>query len=73
MDRTTLEGQALLNVCACLYYDLADNLEQATDDDLQAIADDAQAGHLIMGEKRSECSEYVEQYKLDIRKEVPSE
>lgn len=37
VDREILEQQALEAVCACLYYDLADNLDSAGDDELLAI------------------------------------
>lgn len=38
-DRELLEKTALQEICACLYYDLADNVETATDDELHDIID----------------------------------
>lgn len=35
--REDLEKQALQEICACLYYDLADNIDAADDDELRAI------------------------------------
>lgn len=35
--REDLEKQALVEICSCRYYDLADNVEVATDDELRAI------------------------------------
>jgi redox-regulated HSP33 family molecular chaperone len=37
LDRETLEAEALKEVCACLYYDLADYLDSTSDDELRAI------------------------------------
>lgn len=37
IDRETLEKQALQAVSAELYYDLADNIDEASDADLEAI------------------------------------
>lgn len=37
IDRELLEKQALEEVCACLYYDLADNIEVESDASLLAI------------------------------------
>lgn len=37
IDRETLEQQAMQTVSAELYYDLADNLETATDEELRQI------------------------------------
>ena len=34
MSREELEKLALLRVCACMYYDLADTVEETTDADL---------------------------------------
>lgn len=36
-DRETLEQAALAAICACLYYELADNLEITTDEELREI------------------------------------
>jgi hypothetical protein len=36
-DRETLEEAALLAVCACCYYDLADCLEETTNSELLDI------------------------------------
>lgn len=36
-DRETLESEALEAVCACRYYDIADTLDEASDDELRAI------------------------------------
>ena len=33
------EAESLKAVCACLYYDLADNLDSTTDAELRAIID----------------------------------
>lgn len=38
-DREVLEQTALQEVCSCLYYDLADNIETATDEELQNLID----------------------------------
>lgn len=38
-DRKLLEKIALQEICACLYYNLADNIETATDDELRDIID----------------------------------
>ena len=32
--RVGLEKQALMQICSCLYYDLADNIDAASDQDL---------------------------------------
>ena len=37
IDRELLEKEALAEVCACLYYDLADTLYETPDKDLLAI------------------------------------
>lgn len=39
ISREDLEKQALEEVCACLYYDLADTVGETSDEDLQAIID----------------------------------
>lgn len=39
IDREVLEKQALEEVCACLYYDLADNIEIESDATLLGIAE----------------------------------
>lgn len=36
-ERELLESQALSEVCACMYYDLADTIEETHDADLIAI------------------------------------
>jgi hypothetical protein len=37
LDRETLEAEALKEVRACLYYDLADYLDSTSDNELRAI------------------------------------
>lgn len=37
IDRELLEREALTEVCACWYYDLADTLYEMRDEDLLAI------------------------------------
>ena len=37
VSREDLEKQALQEICACLYYDLVDNIDAADDDELRAI------------------------------------
>lgn len=37
IDREDLERQALEEICACQYYDLADTAEEMPDEDLMAI------------------------------------
>ncbi|KKW05119.1 hypothetical protein KA021_01010 [Candidatus Saccharibacteria bacterium] len=37
IDRELLEKEAMAEVCACWYYDLADTLYETPDSDLQAI------------------------------------
>lgn len=37
IDRELLEKEALAEVCACWYYDLADTLHETPDQDLLAI------------------------------------
>jgi hypothetical protein len=37
VSREDLEKQALQEICACLYYDLADSIDAADDDELRAI------------------------------------
>lgn len=39
VSREDLEKQALEEVCACRYYDLADTLQETSDDELQSIID----------------------------------
>lgn len=39
VDRDVLEKQALVEVCACLYYDLADNIDIESGDTLLAISE----------------------------------
>jgi hypothetical protein len=36
-DRESLESEALAEICACRYYDLADTLEETPDKDLISI------------------------------------
>lgn len=36
-DREFLEAEALEAICACRYYDLSDNLDITTDEDLEDI------------------------------------
>lgn len=43
LDREELEHLALMAVCACLYYDLADNIDTATDDELWRIIENPDA------------------------------
>jgi len=38
-DREVLEHLALEQVCACLYYDLADCIDESSDEELIAIVD----------------------------------
>ena len=37
IDRELLEKEALAEVCACWYYDLADALQETPDEDLRDI------------------------------------
>lgn len=37
IDRELLESQALEEVCACRYYDLADTVQETSDGDLLSI------------------------------------
>lgn len=37
LDRDLMERLALDRVCACLYYDLADNMETTSDEELLVI------------------------------------
>jgi hypothetical protein len=39
LDRESLEKAALLNVCSCLYYELADNIAECSDSELQSYVD----------------------------------
>lgn len=39
LTREELEKQAMEEVCSCRYYDLADTLQENTDEDLQSIID----------------------------------
>ena len=39
LDREELEKVALMAVCTCLYYDLADNIDSASDEELWQIID----------------------------------
>ncbi len=36
-DREELEAEALKEVCACMFYDLADGIGEVSDADLRAI------------------------------------
>ncbi len=36
-ERELLESQALAEVCACMYYDLCDTIDETPDGDLLAI------------------------------------
>ena len=47
LDREELEKVALMAVCSFLYYDLADNIDIATDEELWQIIDnrDAECNH----------------------------
>ena len=47
LDREELEKVALMAVCTCLYYDLADNIDSASDEELWQIIDnrDAECNH----------------------------
>lgn len=38
-DREELEKQALDEICACRYYDLADTVQETPDEDLLSIID----------------------------------
>jgi len=37
LDRELLENEALAEVCACQYYDLADTLCETSDDELLSV------------------------------------
>jgi hypothetical protein len=39
LSREDIEKQALEEICSCRYYDLADNIEACSEEDLQAIID----------------------------------
>ncbi len=41
IDRELLEKEAMAEVCACWYYDLADTPHETPDSDLQAIVSHA--------------------------------
>ena len=43
VDREQLEKQALLAVCADDYYELCDNLETTTNEELERIIEDGEA------------------------------
>jgi hypothetical protein len=43
LDREELEKVALMAVCACNYYDLADNIDITTDEELWQIIDNRDA------------------------------
>ena len=47
LDREELEKVALMAVGTCLYYDLADNIDSASDEELWQIIDnrDAECNH----------------------------
>lgn len=57
MERDTLEAEAKQAICACYYYDLCDNIEQASDEELRAIIADSYHAHEVMDD-RDECPEY---------------
>lgn len=44
LEREELEKLALEKVCACDYYDLCDNMESTSDEELQQIIDNADKG-----------------------------
>lgn len=44
-NRRQLERQALKNVCACWHFDLANMMDETSDDDLRAVIEDAQHFH----------------------------
>lgn len=70
MNREEREEKARINICACYYYDLVDNMDEATDEELDEIIADGRHVHTVMGEKRSDCVEEIEQRILDARKEL---
>jgi hypothetical protein len=43
--REDLEKAAQSNVCTCFHFDLADTIEEVSDEDLQHIIDDPMAAH----------------------------
>lgn len=44
-DRQLLERNALDNVCACWFFDLRDEIGEADDETLRAVAEDSQYLH----------------------------
>lgn len=64
-----LKKQALKNICSCYYYELNNNLDEATRDDLEAMAEDAQYGHIMEGQPRSSCLELQHELIKERKKE----
>lgn len=57
-NREDLEKQALLSVCACYYYDAADNIDTASDEDLELMIADGYIGHRDDEDELEDCYEY---------------
>lgn len=60
-DRATLQQEAKHSVCSCWYYDLANSIEDMTDEELKAVISDPYHIHKIQdaGEDwQTECAVY---------------
>ena len=58
MSITKLKQQAQLKVCACYYYDLANEIDNMTAEDLQLIIDNPYYCHTLNDDEVAECPEY---------------
>lgn len=61
MISETLKAQALKNVCACYYYDLANSIDEASEQDLKDMIADPFYCHVInedTPEDMEDCPEY---------------
>lgn len=73
MATKALQKQALLAVCSCYYYDLANEAEYMTSEDLQMIVNDPFYCHKINDDELSDCPqwqyEHAEQKRDELRED----
>ena len=65
--REQLEAKAKHIACACYYYDIANEAENMTDEDLMAIVADPYYAHKVNMDDMSECPEYQAEQAETIR------
>lgn len=67
MASEALKKKAQQAICTCYFYDLANELDYLTSEELEHIIKYPQAGHLANDEPLTECPDYVaEQVKTNV-------